>query len=605
MSDTIRAWYEFTLAQIAADSYLDNEQDPDFTIEQDDLVRVRFRNGANHYKHIEDNERDNNLSATRMTEVMIGDFFDTWEIIDHQENQSSGFSGTLLKHKTTGEYTLSFRSTESKNVDDGGDVERDSSEGANGQIRDLGFAYAQIQDMQEYYQTLQDDGHLDTGTKINVTGYSLGGHLAQTFTRLNNENVKHTYTFNGAGFGKYEGASSGTDYQQTLTQRLDQIQAAMADPLAFAPLVLANELKDLLNPLALLLPDFSLPEIPVVADLLLFRDAYIALFGEYESIYDDPLLQYAIKTLPDSDTGALEVSFKELRIDNPDLDFTREQITGDPKITNLYGHAIPGDDRPGGEFVAGSGQIFGEFLPVYIEDQPIFNLTVSGWHDLLNPSDVVLRSFGPGHSISLLADSLVVMDLMQSLDPGLARLDMNQIFASANNSKRVSGLTENSSRAEGDSLEQILDALGEFFLPASWTATPSSDRSGAYADLFYRNPFYDNVGKLRSELFDTNGQLKSDYQGIRITRPAVEPIDSIAYRYALKTLNPFVINGIPRIYERHNPDHELDRYDPETGLGMTDEYIKDRTALLQDVLIRHVDNNILDGGEDNDFLLVA
>ncbi|KJV05284.1 hypothetical protein VZ94_19180, partial [Methylocucumis oryzae] len=43
----------------------------------------------------------------------------------------------------------------------------------------------------------------------------------------------------------------------------------------------------------------------------------------------------------------------------------------------------------------------------------------------------------------------------------------------------------------------------------------------------------------------------------------------IAWRYALKQLNPFVISDIS--YDQHNTDGALDMYDPETGEGSLTE----------------------------------
>ncbi len=157
-----------------------------------------------------------------MSNTMIDDFFKTWQIIDHKKNTSSGFSATLMQHKKTGEFTLSFRSTESKQSSDGGDVERDSGDGANGQITSLGFAYGQLLDMEQYYQQLKDDPTINLPAKINLTGYSLGGHLAQVFTRLHYGTLIHTYTMNGAGFGDFAGASSAEDYAHGVNERLGE-----------------------------------------------------------------------------------------------------------------------------------------------------------------------------------------------------------------------------------------------------------------------------------------------------------------------------------------------------------------------------------------------
>ena len=334
--DTIRNWYEMTLAQMVSDSYLDNINIGVRTKGLED----RLRDGANHYDPAKRARylASNNLSATRMTKTMIDDFFKTWEIIDHKANTSSGFSATLMKHKKTGEFTLSFRSTESKQSIDGGDVERDSGNGANGQIADLGFAYAQLLDMEDYYQQLKDQGHIPADTGINITGYSLGGHLAQVFTRLHYNEIIHTYTINGAGFGDFAGASTGEDYKQAVTDRLNKLQAVIADPADYLDDVSFTEFVDL-GYTNIVSKKINLD------DLLLDRQQFIDANPDgYTNIYNDPLFQYAIKTLPDSDTGAKTISILELL---PDVfEIGRERISKDNKITNLFGHAVPADDAP-------------------------------------------------------------------------------------------------------------------------------------------------------------------------------------------------------------------------------------------------------------------
>ncbi|MFZ5755549.1 MAG: calcium-binding protein [Pseudomonadota bacterium] len=55
--------------------------------------------------------------------------------------------------------------------------------------------------------------------------------------------------------------------------------------------------------------------------------------------------------------------------------------------------------------------------------------------------------------------------------------------------------------------------------------------------------------------------------------------NDIAWRYALRELNPFVISNVS--YAQHNTDGSLDLYDPATGNGtMTEAYLKDRAAML-------------------------
>jgi hypothetical protein len=135
-------------------------------------------------------------------------------------------AATLMRDTTTGEYTLSFRSTEYRNQAQGGDWERDGLLGADGEIFSDGFAFGQLAAMEEYFarlkQGIKSDGTFDAGLQaffadparqLNVTGYSLGGHLATVFTELHyNDNdiaFGHTYTFNGAGRGPVPSTTAG------------------------------------------------------------------------------------------------------------------------------------------------------------------------------------------------------------------------------------------------------------------------------------------------------------------------------------------------------------------------------------------------------------
>jgi Ca2+-binding RTX toxin-like protein len=60
-------------------------------------------------------------------------------------------------------------------------------------------------------------------------------------------------------------------------------------------------------------------------------------------------------------------------------------------------------------------------------------------------------------------------------------------------------------------------------------------------------------------------------------------IDAIAYRFALKELNPFAIVGFD--YAVHNQNGELDLLDPETGEGqLSEQWLTDRAKFLAEVL---------------------
>ena len=55
----------------------------------------------------------------------------------------------------------------------------------------------------KHRRTLGNGDRSPIDSQINITGYSPGGHLAQVFTRFHYNEVIHTYTMNGAGFGDF------------------------------------------------------------------------------------------------------------------------------------------------------------------------------------------------------------------------------------------------------------------------------------------------------------------------------------------------------------------------------------------------------------------
>ena len=143
----ITEWLEFALAQHAAESYLHDEgrrQSLLFDPQSDAALDPRLVLGANHFRFVEQNDAaDVARSTTQLPRELLKMFNERWLIVAHRPNSASGLSATLLKNRITNEFTISFRSAEAKDADQGGDVERDSSRGANGRIGSTGFALAQ------------------------------------------------------------------------------------------------------------------------------------------------------------------------------------------------------------------------------------------------------------------------------------------------------------------------------------------------------------------------------------------------------------------------------------------------------------------------------
>jgi hypothetical protein len=187
-NSSITTWLNFALQQMAAESYL---------TDTGSLV-TRLTRGNNRAGF--DPPTGELPGKTRFTNVLADRFLAGYDIIDHHADDATGFSATLMRDRTTGEYTLSFRSTEYQNQSDGGDYERDGANapfftGADGEILTRGFAFGQLAAMEEYFNKLKQgqltNGAVDpalqaffagSGHTINVTGYSLGAHLATVFT---------------------------------------------------------------------------------------------------------------------------------------------------------------------------------------------------------------------------------------------------------------------------------------------------------------------------------------------------------------------------------------------------------------------------------------
>ena len=154
-----------------------------------------------------------NLHASKFTAIEAAKFVDPvtgWKVVEHISNTTTGFSGTLFKNNQTGELVLSFRSTEF--IDD---AARDNQATNQLEIAQKGWAFGQLSDMENWYQSLKSRNLIDG--QLSVTGYSLGGHLATAFNLMHGGEalgpsmpmlIKQVITFNGAGVGSIGGGSA-------------------------------------------------------------------------------------------------------------------------------------------------------------------------------------------------------------------------------------------------------------------------------------------------------------------------------------------------------------------------------------------------------------
>ena len=193
---------EMSRTQIVAEAFLMNEnnnseflhpKNNDYTFREIKLSNDLLKDGNNH--------------TSILTAPQIKEFMENWEVVAYLPNTTTGFSGTLFKAKrdipgTTikaGEKVMSLRSTEF--IDD---ETRDSQQTNTFEIAERGWAFGQIDDLEQWFQGLRNEKLIGDGEQIRITGYSLGGHLATAFNILHRDEglIKNTYTFNGARVGK-------------------------------------------------------------------------------------------------------------------------------------------------------------------------------------------------------------------------------------------------------------------------------------------------------------------------------------------------------------------------------------------------------------------
>jgi pimeloyl-ACP methyl ester carboxylesterase len=180
---------------------------------------------------------DGNGHSSKFTDPQATNFAEHWIVLDQRANTSTGFSGTLFKcilsDPATGaqrdELVMSFRSTEF--IDDSA---RDNQATNAMEIKETGFAWGQLRDMEAWYDELKNDPAKLGSKTFSVTGYSLGGHLATAFnvmhgTQGDNDPIDKVVTFNGAGIGAIDIRS----YLKNLVDTFSTL-AANADGQAFA-----------------------------------------------------------------------------------------------------------------------------------------------------------------------------------------------------------------------------------------------------------------------------------------------------------------------------------------------------------------------------------
>lgn len=575
MNTNIASLYEFTLQQMAAESYFEG-----IGLTDTDKIRDALRLGTNRLGYPPGaGEHNTGLNEgypgyTRMTTQQADEFLEKFKIV-HQWSDNptpdgkrplpegidgkpklnagdllanTGLSATLIEKvengQATGEYTLAIRSTEFRDWSKGGDGERDKAGADIESIATKGFALAQLAALEQYYEWLKNNGKLPANAQLNVTGYSLGGHLATVFTEIHRSDKDisfgETVTFNGAGRGTWNNAAGSE-----------------RDIIAFYQKVLID-------------PEFAPNPGGGIATSL--REA---ARGKAEQAFDDKNIYTDPRHIWAMEAAQIKfgLSFQSLE------DEYRTGTLADDKITQVFGYETINNTN----MTANSG-VHGPALRVGIESQPGLEGVFAG---VIGTGD-----FGNGHSITLIADSLALQRAMHQVDSSFSLDKFIHLLPAASHRKTTNGVNAN---YEFDALENLLDPLRKLVFGDNTPTTPFKEGASGFGDINKRADFHENIKTLvESEGFKKiAGKAKiHPIPGVEalVSKASQNNAEGIAYRYALKNLNPFAVEGAD--YDAHNKGKELDRYDAGTQTGqLTDQWIEDRAAMLGWLAKRNSENN--------------
>jgi Ca2+-binding RTX toxin-like protein len=696
-----RRWYDQALLQIVAESYLDGIDD----LADRPPIELRLLLGNNDLRDlvlVDGQPQPNQLlrlsgltgredpatiailpGATRLTASQARYLLDRWQILDHVPNDPSGFSATLLRERATGQLTLAFRSTEYFPQNRGGDRERDigglfgavspllDPAGAGPEIACHGFALGQLAAAERYYQRLrQGQLHVggysaevaswfaSAGNRLDLTGYSLGGHIALALTEIHYDEIGRTHLFNAAGRGEISDAIAGAGAPGgvALAKLLELFELLVADPdayltsPAFLPDVRAEIGRGILSDTLITLPPIA-PFFGPISVPNSYRQLYEAAKAEVApdagraNLYQSDRYQWAAFALGLFTHGAAWATLAGPA-------GWGSSTIADPanKIVYLFGNGAHNDDS----WVANSGRVpTGSRNWIFVEDQP--DGFDSRSYQPAQEAPYRENDFGRTHSLTLIVDSLALANLIDEIDPRLVRSGDGQtaidaIFAAASNSRaphagwlsglegifdaRLAGNPDYARTAvEADSLERVLDALWTLFRDEGDDAEPLAiDTSPhGFGHLVNRERFHERVVGVRDRLAALAGAANLEFRPLvqidwvdatpaakRILsgigaptayraafaafpesaqaiaeKAAEDSAEGYAYRYALRTLNPFVLLGFDYEGSYLNADGALDLRKNSGGVEYeqyTTTYLADRARLLLERLRRNVED---------------
>ncbi|QAU34865.1 calcium-binding protein [Janthinobacterium sp. 17J80-10] len=578
---------------------------------------------------------DGNNRSSKFTDVLAEQFVKDWRVVAHKANTSTGFSGTVFeclvddpaRGLVKGEQVISFRSTEFAD-----DAVRDNQATNVLEIKAYGWAFGQIADMKNWVDSLYTNNTIKSGSALNVTGYSLGGSLATAFNLLYPGAMQGTYTFNGAGVGSinsgnltqaiatFEQQRNNTDgtaitfVTQAAANRYAALKAR-TDSITTADII--NAQTDMgMSPAERELFSNALMRAKMVADEIV-RVAGIPNTGTGGDPLEVPIAnieaaqfeyQYAV-VLAGQNTSSYRTSIPTSGWDS----YAGRNPAPGGTISNFYD--IYGANTPSA--VANSQYHYGQATPIFIEDQPLYRGSVvldAVAASLSNAEAKLLvdnfsdNDFGDTHSLVLLVDSLSVQNLLVQLDLTITQGIIESIFKSASNLKSQESIIGGQGKAEGDVLENVVNALADT-LGLNWHGADrlkGNPEGGTWASIEDRNIFYTKLKQVQDKINDLSLQDK-----VKIVAPPIDGLKAKADFGAFLSINyltPFALQaadnallkaGQPDLYQKWDDDKALSELDRAKGkVHFTDEYLTDRAAMLSWIVKRNhvnITSNTMDG----------
>lgn len=484
----------------------------------------------------------------------------------------SGFSASLFHDTEADQYTLSFRSTEfASDIRDAGDIEADL------EVAKFGWAFSQIHSMESFWNFLTSGAPIGTGgisipdvekvnafnadlaagKRINVTGYSLGANLATAFTELHyDENiVDRTYLFNGAGTGDVQGALS--------------FPAIWA---AYNSVFSAHESGS---------PYLGIP--PNTEATLAAQGLTLGQMSFQNAIALNPRHWRALDSIEPFVSGAVSSQINTVGEAQRKTDgfnsqiydiWAQDHLDAGPLETLLLETAV-----------ASSGIRHGAATPIWYENQALASIDFLGsqWW-----------SWGTGHSIVLLYDSLALMSVLEQIDPDVVAKDLGEIFSVA-------------SSQEYSSLEHAANALARLFGESELAPHQIANSDLDFADMAQRNPYHNMLAAIQGSSFFDSLTAQDPNTGEVPRRAAVQIADSSSAFLSARTdfgqflalyyLSPFTIALLDsalegelralhgELGEAWQADRDMTAAERASGLGhFSDQYLADRTLFLTTLL---------------------